>query len=60
MESRPYLLGLAREIATLPELRSVTWVSLGSPTKQGHPRHPLHVKGSTPFAPFDIGRYAGV
>lgn len=58
VESRPYLLRLAHDIADLPELRSCTWVSLGTPTKKGHPRHPLYVKGTTPFDPFDIALYS--
>lgn len=56
--SRPYLLRLVHDIAALPELQASTWVSLGATTKAGHPRHPLYVKGTTPFVPFDIVSYA--
>lgn len=58
IESRSYLRGLARDIAALPELQACTWVRLGAPTKAGHPRHPLYVKGTTPFEPFDIAGYS--
>lgn len=57
IDSRPYLRNLARDIAALPELQACTWVQLGTPTKAGHPRHPLYVKGTTPFEPFDVVRY---
>ena len=57
VESRPYLLSLAHDIATLPELQDCIWVSLGVPTKAGHPRHPLYMKGTAPFEPFDMVSY---
>lgn len=57
VESRPYLLDAMRDIVQLPELQACTWVSLGDPTKAGHPRHPLYLKGCTPFVPFDVAAY---
>ena len=57
VESRPYLRQLACDIAALPELRNCTRVSLGDVTKAGHPKHPLYVKGDTPFIPFDVVAY---
>ncbi len=57
IESRRYLPGLARDIAALPELQACTWMTLGTPTKAGHPRHPLYLKSTTPFESFDIGAY---
>ncbi|WP_166865762.1 DUF1643 domain-containing protein [Salinibacterium sp. ZJ70] len=57
VESRPHLRRLAHDIAALPELANCTWVSLGTTTKAGHPRHPLYVKGDAPLIPFDIATY---
>lgn len=57
IESRPYLVEAMRDIVSLPELVNCTWVSLGPLTKAGHPRHPLYLKSTTPFAPFDIHQY---
>lgn len=57
VESRPYLVGLVGAVVALPALASVSWVSLGAPTKAGHPRHPLYVGGTTPLEPFDVAAY---
>ena len=56
--SRPHLGNHVRTIAALPALATVTWTSLGTPTKAGHPRHPLYVSGNTALKPFDTGSYA--
>ncbi len=56
--SRPYLRQLAHDIASMPELKHCSWVSLGDLTKDGHPRHPLYVSGDAPFVPFDIVAYS--
>ena len=57
IESRPYLFENLHEIVGLPELANCTWVSLGTPTKAGHPRHPLYLKSTTPLVPFDVSGY---
>ncbi len=57
VESRPYLMHAMRDIVHLPELRNARWVSLGDTTKAGHPKHPLYLKSTTPFVPFDIRSY---
>lgn len=55
--SRSYLPALLRDILTITTDAGCDWVSLGDPTKDGHPRHPLYVRGGTPLVPFDVRRY---
>lgn len=43
--------GLARYVTKLLVDKGASLVCLGL-TKQGHPRHPLYVKGDTPFSPY--------
>lgn len=57
IDSRPYFLDAVRDLVMLPELAKCRWVSLGPPTKAGHPRHPLYLKATTQLVPFDIHRY---
>jgi hypothetical protein len=57
IESRAYLPRLLRDIVQLTANAGCDWVSLGQPTQRDHPRHPLYVKGSTPFKPFSADRY---
>ena len=58
--SRPYLPSLLRDIVQLTTDAGCDWVSLGQPTKDGHPRHPLYVRGDTPFQPYSTARYAAL
>ena len=58
--SRPYLQDLLRGILTRMSASGCDWVSLGEPTKHGHPRHPLYQPARSPLQPFDVGRYAAV
>lgn len=55
--SRPYLPELLRDILQLTTDAGCDWVSLGTPTKLGHPRHPLYVRGDVPLRPFDANKY---
>lgn len=57
VESRSYLWPLLSDILALTAAAGCTWVSLGEPTKQGHPRHPLYVRADTPLQPFDADGY---
>lgn len=57
VESRTYLLPLLSDICTLTSAAGCTWVSLGDPTKHGHPRHPLYVRADTPLQSFDAVSY---
>lgn len=58
--SRPYLRPLLRDIVSLASIAECDWVSLGAPTKDGHPRHPLFVRSDTNLMPFAVARYAGI
>lgn len=58
--SRPYLVPLLREIVDGSALAGGRWVSLGAPTKHGHPRHPLYVRADAALEPFDIRGYLGI
>jgi len=57
--SRPYLRLLLRDIIALSTGTGCAWVSLGSLTKDGHPRHPLYVRSDAGLVPFDVVQYAG-
>lgn len=55
--SRPYLRLLLRDIVASTARVGCEWVSLGAPTKDGHPRHPLYVRADVRLTRFDVGRY---
>lgn len=57
IDTRPYLPELLRGILQLSGDAGCDWVSLGEPTKNGHPRHPLYVRGDTPLRPFAMDGY---
>lgn len=54
---RSYLPSLLRDIIRLTSAAGCDWVSLGDPTKEGHPRHPLYVRADTPLQIFSVDRY---
>ncbi len=57
IDSRSYLRSLLTDILKLTTAAGCEWVSLGTPTKDGHPRHPLYVPGDTALQPFSVARY---
>ncbi|WP_172829665.1 DUF1643 domain-containing protein [Microterricola viridarii] len=57
IESRAYLPMLLRDIVQLTADAGCEWMSLGQPTKDGHPRHPLYVRGDTALQPFSADRF---
>lgn len=57
IESRAYLPMLLRGIVQLATDAGCDWVSLGEPTKYGHPRHPLYVRSDAPLQVFNADRY---
>lgn len=57
MTRRPYLSSLLRDILKLTDASGARWLSLGTPTKAGHPRHPSRLANATPFVPFDMSAY---
>lgn len=59
IDSRTYLPTLLEAILQVTSTAGCDWVSLGEPTKHGHPRHPLYVRGDTPLRPFRVDRYVG-
>lgn len=52
---RPYLFTCLECINT--SLGDRVWHSIGEPTKEGHPRHPLYVQTTTPLNAFPIEEY---
>ena len=54
---RSYLPSLLRDIIRLTSAAGCDWVSLGDPTKEGHPRHPLYMRADTPLQIFSVDRY---
>ncbi|SFR62980.1 hypothetical protein SAMN04488591_2570 [Microbacterium azadirachtae] len=57
IETRAYLRALLQDIAQITSATGSGWLSLGEPTKHGHPRHPLYVKANVPLRPFDVDGY---
>ncbi len=55
--TRPYLQPLLHDIVAGAKLAASRWSSLGTLTKDGHPRHPLYVRAATELTPFDIDTY---
>lgn len=55
--SRTYLRTLLEDIYTLTTDVGCGWVSLGAPTKDGHPRHPLYVRADARLSPFAVHQY---
>lgn len=54
---RSYLPSLLKDIIRLTSTAGCDWVSLGDPTKEGHPRHPLYVRADTPLQIFSMDGY---
>ncbi len=57
IESRPFLRRCLSEIVSLSNEQQFPWVSIGKVTKKGHPHHPLYVKATTKYQPFDMSNY---
>lgn len=57
VDSRPYLRTLLADILQITSAAGAGWVSLGQPTKDGHPRHPLYLPAVAPLVPFDAAGY---
>ncbi|MCE4027257.1 DUF1643 domain-containing protein [Microbacterium sp. Au-Mic1] len=57
IETREYLQPLLQDITRITAAAGCIWLSLGEPTKHGHPRHPLYVKGDAQMRSFDIDEY---
>lgn len=57
IETRGYLPALLQDIVAITKAAGSSWLSLGEPTKHGHPRHPLYVKSDAPLRPFHVDEY---
>ena len=57
IEKRPYLRGLLADLLQVTSASGCEWVSLGAPTKNGHPSHPLYLASVTPLQPFSVAHY---
>lgn len=58
IKTRDYLPSLLADILAVTATAKCQWVSLGAPTRDGHPRHPLYLRADTPIQPFTMDRYA--
>ena len=54
---RPYLLPCLNDIVAITRRRSVQWYTVGMPTKDGHPHHPLYLRKTLGLQSFNIDRY---
>ncbi|MBR5409691.1 MAG: DUF1643 domain-containing protein [Clostridia bacterium] len=57
IEKRRYLPGCVADFLALGEEYGATWVQAGSPSKKGHPHHPLYLKKDSVVYPFDVKGY---
>ena len=55
IKKKPYLRECLREI--VPDVEEATWLRFGDFTTDGHPRHPLYVKGDSKISEFKIKEY---
>lgn len=57
IEKRSFLPRCLEEIYALTTKHNCNWVSLGNPSKKGHPHHPLYINSTTKHKPFDVHNY---
>jgi len=57
VKKRSYLVPALLDLLDLPELANARWLCRGRLSKDGHPHHPLYVKGMEPLVPFEIRAY---
>ncbi len=55
IRQRSYLVSCLERISN--SLNGYSWHSIGTPTKEGHPRHPLYARTEWALCPFDISAY---
>jgi hypothetical protein len=54
---RPYLAGCLADLFSASAGQNCEWLTIGEPTRMGHPRHPLYLKSTLETRPFDIAGY---
>ena len=57
IEKRQYLPGCVADFLALGGEYGAKWVQAGSPSKNGHPHHPLYLKKDSVVSPFDVKGY---
>ncbi|HKK58080.1 MAG TPA: DUF1643 domain-containing protein [Salinivirga sp.] len=54
---RPYFSHCLADICQIADNHIHQWLSIGTLTKAGHPRHPLYLKATTKTQPFNMPEY---
>ena len=57
IQKRAYLKSCLEGIVKIAERYNCKWYSMGEPTKEGHPHHPLYLKKNLSLEPIDINGY---
>jgi len=57
IKTRPYLAQMLEGIVSASAAAGCSWVSIGDPTKSGHPRHPSRPSYTLPLLSFDVRQY---
>lgn len=57
IEKRGYLFNCLFDIYKIAQKKSVKWYTIGTPSKKGHPHHPLYLNKSLKLKRFDIEKY---
>jgi len=57
IETRTYLSFCLTSLYTQLKPLNLTWKIIATPTKKGHPRHPLYKPTESPFVDFDMDKY---
>ena len=57
IEKRAYLPRCVADMVAVGEEYGAVWMQAGSPSKKGHPHHPLYLKKDAVLYPFDVEAY---
>ena len=57
IEKRAYLPRCVADMVAVGEEYGAVWMQAGSPSKKGHPHHPLYLKKDSLLYPFDVEAY---
>ena len=57
IEKRPYFPACLRDMLRIGQEYNARWYAAGTPSKRGHPHHPLYLRKDSALYPFRVDRY---
>ena len=57
IDKRKYLRDCLKDIIAIAEFNDCRWVTIGKPSKKGHPHHPLYLRSNAKYETFSIKEY---